>query len=56
MSYTLFEEFENRNYISQENLKLIENFICGNLNGWSPSKFYDYTQWNYLTKLYDICL
>ena len=56
MSYALFEEFENGNYVSQDNLKLIENFICGNLNGWSPNKSHYYTQWNYLTKLYDICL
>ena len=55
MSYALFEEFENANYVSQENLKLIENFICGNLNGWSPNKSYYYTQWNYLTKFYNVC-
>ena len=56
MSYALFEEFENSNYISQENLKLVENFICGNLNRWSPNKSYYYAQWNYLTKLCDVCL
>ena len=56
MSYALFEEFENGNYFSQENLKLIENFICGNLNDRFPNKSYYYTQWNYLTKLYDVCL
>ena len=55
MSYALLEELENANYVSQENLKLIENFICGNLNGWSPNKSYYYTQWNYLTKLYNVC-
>ena len=42
MSYAMFEEFENGNYISQENLKLVENFICGNLNGCSPNKSYYY--------------
>ena len=56
MSYALFEKFENGNYVSQENLELIENFICGNLNGWFPNKSYNYTQWNYLTKIYDVCL
>ena len=56
MSYALFEEFENGIYVSQENLKLIENLISGNLNGWSPNKSYYYTQCNYLTKLYDVCL
>ena len=40
MSYALFEQFENDNYASQENLKLIENFICGDLNGWFPNKSY----------------
>ena len=40
MSYALLEYFENDNYVSQENLKLIENFICGNLNCWSPNKSY----------------
>ena len=44
MSYALFEEFEDGNYLSQANLKLIENFICGNLNAWSPNKSYYYTQ------------
>ena len=56
MSFALLEEFENGNYVSQENLKLVEHFICGNLKGLSPSKSYYYTQWNYLTKLYDDCL
>ena len=56
MSYALFEKFENGNYVSQENLKLIGNFICENLNGWSPNKSYYYTQWNYSIKLYDVCL
>ena len=56
MSYALFEQFENGNYVSQENLKLIENFICENLNGWSPNKSYYYMQWNYSIKLYDVCL
>ena len=51
----MFEEFENGNYISQENLKLIENFICGNLNGWSPNKSYYYTQLNYFKKLWEVC-
>ena len=55
MSYALFEKFENGNYVSQKNLKLVENFISGNLNGWSPNKCYYYTQWNHLTKLYDVC-
>ena len=50
MSYRLFEQFENGNYVSQENLKLIENFICRNLNGWSANKSYYYTQWNYFIK------
>ena len=56
MTLAMFEEFENGSYISQESLKLVENFICGNLNGWSPNKSCYYTQWNYLTKLYDICI
>ena len=51
----MFEEFENGNYISLENLKLIENFICGDLNGWSPNKSYYYMQLNYLTKLWEVC-
>ena len=51
----MYELFENGNYISEENLKLVENFICGNLNGWSPNKSYYYTQWNYLTKRDEVC-
>ena len=56
MSWAMFEDFENGNYISEENLKLIKNFICGSLNSWSPNKSYYYTQWNYLSKLYDVCV
>ena len=55
MSWAMFEEFENGNYILEESFKLVQNFICGNLNGWSPNKSYYYTQWNYLTKLHEVC-
>ena len=54
MSWAMFEEYENGNYISRESLELVGNFICGNLNGWSPNKSYYYTQWNYLIKFHEV--
>ena len=32
MSYKLFEAFERREYIHMEDLPLLRDYICGNIN------------------------
>ena len=55
MSWAIFELFENDIYISEENIKLVTDFICGNFNNWSPNRSYYQCQYNYATKLYHVC-
>ena len=55
MSLAMYESFENVDYICEEDIKLVQNYICGNLNSYSPNWFYYYAQYNYVTKLYDVC-
>ena len=55
MSWTMFELFENDNYICEENIKLVTGFICANLINWSPNRSYYQCQYNYVTKLYHAC-
>ena len=54
MSLAVYESFENGNYILEENIKLVTNFICGNLISWSPNRSYYQAQYNYATKLYHV--
>ena len=35
--YLLFEAFERGDYIPQESIKKITNYICGQLICWSPN-------------------
>ena len=51
----MYELFENGNYISEENIKLVADFISGNLNNWSPNRSYYQCQYNYAAKLYHVC-
>ena len=55
MSWAMYESFENGDYILEENIKLVTDFICGNLNNWSPNRSYYQAQYNYATKLYHVC-
>lgn len=55
MSWTMYESFENGDYIHEENIKLVTDFICANLNNWSPNRSYYQAQHNYATKLYHVC-
>ena len=55
MSWAMYETFENGDYILEENIELVTNFICGNLNNWSPNRSYYQAQYNYVTKLYHVC-
>ena len=51
----MYESFENGDYILEENIKLVTDFICRNLNNWSPNRSYYQAQYNYATKLYHVC-
>ena len=51
----MYESFENGDYILEENIKLVTDVICGNLNNWSPNQSYYQAQYNYTTKLYHVC-
>ena len=55
MSWAIYESFEDGDYILEENIKLVTDFICGNLNNWSPNRSYYQAQYNYATKLYHVC-
>ena len=55
MSWAMYESFENGDYILEENIKLATDFICDNLNNWSPNRSYYQAQYNYTTKLYHVC-
>ena len=54
MSWAMYELFENGNYICEENIKLVTDFICANLINWSPNRSY-YQCHHYVTKLYHAC-
>ena len=41
--------------VYKDDLNEIQNYICGNLNSWSPNRSYWYKQYNICTKLYDVC-
>ena len=40
MSWPMFESFENDDYNLEENIKLVTDLICGNLNNWFPNRSY----------------
>ena len=50
-----YKAFENYEYVYKDDLNEIQNYICGNLNSWSPNRSYWYKQYNICTKLYDVC-
>ena len=52
---SLYQVFESYEYIHEDNLNEIQNYICGNLNSWSPNRSYWYEQYSIVTKLYHIC-
>lgn len=54
MSWAMYESSENGDYILEENIELVTNFICANLNNWSPNRSYYQAQYNYGTKLYHV--
>ena len=53
--YLLFEALERGDYIPQEQIKKITNYISGQLISWFPNRLCYKAQYNYATKLYIIC-
>ena len=52
---SLYKAFENYEYVYKDDLNEIQNYICGNLNSWSPNQSYWYEQYNTCSKLYSVC-
>ena len=55
MNIYYLKRFERGDYIPQESIKKITNYICGQLIYWSPNRSYYEAQYNYATKLYIVC-
>ena len=57
MAFRLFEAFERREYIHMEDLPILTDYICGNINSdYSPNRGYYYEQYSYVTKLKIVCM
>ena len=50
--YLLFEAFERGDYIPEEQIKKVINYICSQLISWSPNPSYYEEQYNFATKLH----
>ena len=44
--YLLFKAFERGDYIPEEHIKKVTNYICGQLISWSPNRYYYEWQYN----------
>ena len=53
--HLLYEAFERGDYIPQEHIKKVTNYICGQLISWSPNRSYFQTAYSYATKLVHVC-
>ena len=53
--YLLFEALEREDYIHQEFIKKITNYICGQLISWSPNRSHYERQYKFATKLQIVC-
>ena len=51
---SLYQALENYEYVHEDDLNEIQNYICGNLNSWSPNQSYWYEQYNVCIKLYHV--
>lgn len=51
----LFEVFKRGDYIPEEHIKKVTNYICGQLISWLPNHSYYECQYNYATKLQIVC-
>ena len=53
--YALFKKFKNEEYVSKNDLTQIADYICGNLNNWTPNYHYWYNMYSYTSKAYIVC-
>ena len=52
----MFTRFENEEYINKEDLKYVNDYVCGNLNSdYCPNYKYWYNQYGYATKAFIVC-
>ena len=57
MAFRLFEAFERREYIHRDDLPILTNYVCGNINSdYSLNRSYCYEQFNYVSKLKIVCM
>ena len=50
--YLLFEASESGEYIQEQDIKKVTNYICCHLISWSPNRSYFECQYNYATNLF----
>ena len=55
MSLTMFEFFENGNYIHENDIQLVRDYISTNLNSWSANCGYWLRQYHIVSKLNIVC-
>ena len=51
----VFKDFENGKYVHFDDLKHMTNYICGNLNNWTPSYRFWYNMYSDSSKAYVVC-
>ena len=49
--FQIHEKFERGEYIESYYVHQLVNYICGNLNCWTPNRIYWEEQYNYCNKL-----
>ena len=52
---SLHEAFDKGHYIHVEYISKVQNYITGNLISWSPNHSFWQAEYNYATKLYEVC-
>ena len=55
MSLAMFEFFENGNYIHENDIQLVRDYISTNLNSWSANCGYWLRQYHIVSKLNIVC-
>ena len=53
--YLIWVAFDRGDYIPQEHIKKVTNYICGQLISWSPNCSYFQAEYNHATKLIHVC-
>ena len=55
MSLAMFEFFENGNYIHENDIQLVRDYIASNLTSWPPNRGYWLRQYHIVSKLNIVC-